>query len=42
VSLELAYTRFFYSLQPLPGDTNVAGGALDQLEKASLGVAYLF
>jgi hypothetical protein len=42
VSLELAYTRFFYTLNPQPGDPYVAGGALDQMFRGSLGVAYLF
>jgi hypothetical protein len=42
VSLELAYTRFFYTLNPQPGDPYVAGGALDQMYRGSLGVAYLF
>jgi hypothetical protein len=40
VSFELAYERFFYSLHPVPGDTNVAGGALDEMALASLGVGY--
>jgi hypothetical protein len=42
LSLEASYTRFFYSLNPQPGDAYVAGGALDQLLRGSLGVAYLF
>jgi hypothetical protein len=42
LSLDVAYTRFFYSLLPQPGDTYVAGGALDQMGKASLGFAHLF
>ena len=42
LSLDLDYTRFFYSLLPQPGDTYVAGGALDQMATISLGVAYLF
>ncbi len=41
-SLEVAYTRFFYSLNPQPGDTFVAGGALDQMAFGSLGIAYVF
>ncbi len=40
LSFELAYTRFFYSLHPVPGDANVAGGALDEMAGASLGLAY--
>jgi hypothetical protein len=39
--LEASYTRFFYTLNPQPGDPYVAGGALDQMSHASLGVAYL-
>jgi hypothetical protein len=42
LSLEVAYTRFFYSLLPVPGDAYVAGGALDKMASISLGVAYLF
>ncbi len=42
VSLDLDYTRFFYNLQPQPGDKYVAGGALDEMATISLGVAYLF
>jgi hypothetical protein len=34
------YTRFFYDLAPEPGDPLVAGGALDQLGYATLGLAY--
>ena len=40
LSFEVAYTRFFYSLNPQAGDANVAGGALDQIVFASLGVGY--
>jgi hypothetical protein len=36
-----AYSRFFYAFNPQPGDANVAGGALDEMEWFSLGVAYL-
>jgi hypothetical protein len=42
LSLEVAYTRFFYSLNPQPGDAHVAGGALDQMAFGSLGAAYVF
>lgn len=42
ISLEFAYTRFFYTLNPQPGDAYVAGGALDQMAFGSLGVAYVF
>ena len=40
LSFELAYTRFFYSLDPQPGDANVAGGALDEMARASLALGY--
>jgi hypothetical protein len=42
LSLDVVYTRFFYSLLPVPGDPYVAGGALDQMGTVSLGVGYLF
>ncbi len=42
VSLDAAYTRFFYSLLPQPGDPYVAGGALDQMAIVSLSLAHLF
>jgi hypothetical protein len=42
LSLEVAYTRFFYTLNPQPGDALVAGGALDQMAFGSLGAAYMF
>ena len=42
LSLDVVYTRFFYDLLPQPGDTYVAGGALDQMATVSLGFAYLF
>jgi hypothetical protein len=40
LSFEIAYTRFFYSLNPEPGDSNVAGGALDEMVLASLALGY--
>lgn len=40
LSLSLAYTRFFYSFQPVPGDANVAGGALDEMGRLALGFTY--
>ncbi len=40
-SLELDYTRFFFSFNPVPGDPGVAGGALDEMGRLSLGLAYL-
>ncbi len=42
LSLEIEYARFFYSLQPQPGDQYVAGGALDEMASLSLGLSYLF
>jgi len=42
LSLGVEYTRFFYSMNPVPGDANVAGGALDELAGLSLGLAYLW
>jgi hypothetical protein len=36
----LRYMRFFYSLNPLPHDPYVAGGALDEVAFASLAVGY--
>ncbi len=42
LSLDVGYTRFFYSLLPVPGDPYVAGGALDQMGTLSLSVGYLF
>jgi hypothetical protein len=41
VSLELDYTRFFFSFNPVPGDPGVAGGALDEMGRLSLALAYL-
>jgi hypothetical protein len=41
VSLEVEYTRFFYSMNPQPGDAYVAGGALDQMGRGALGVGYV-
>jgi hypothetical protein len=42
LSLEVAYERFFYTLNPQPGDHYVAGGALDQMAFGSVGAAYVF
>jgi hypothetical protein len=42
LSLELVYTRFFYTLRPEPGDSFVAGGALDEMACVSLGLTYGF
>ncbi len=40
-SLAAAYTRFFYSFNPVPGDTSVAGGALDEQTRVQAAFAYL-
>jgi hypothetical protein len=42
LSLDVVYTRFFYSLLPQPGDPSVAGGALDQMGTVSLSFAHFF
>jgi hypothetical protein len=42
LAAEFAYTRFFYTLNPEPGDAYVAGGALDQMARGSMSVAYAF
>jgi hypothetical protein len=34
----VGYTRFFYGFDPVPGDTHVVGGALDQLVHLQTGV----
>jgi hypothetical protein len=39
-SIGAAYTRFFYSFNPVPGDVNVAGGALDEQTRALAAFAY--
>jgi hypothetical protein len=36
------YTRVFYAFAPLPGDAYVAGGAVDEMLGARLGVAYVY
>jgi hypothetical protein len=41
VSARVAYTRFFYAFNPQPGDAYVAGGALDEMARLSLGLTYL-
>jgi hypothetical protein len=40
-SLGAAYTRFFYSFNPVPGDASVAGGALDEQTRVQAAFAYL-
>jgi hypothetical protein len=39
--LSAIYTRFFYSFAPAAGDAFVAGGALDQLFKGQLALAWV-
>jgi len=41
LSLSGAYTRFFYSFNPVPGDASVAGGALDEQTRVLAGFAYV-
>ena len=40
-SVGAAYTRFFYSFNPVPGDASVAGGALDEQTRVLAAFAYL-
>jgi hypothetical protein len=40
LSLRGEYTRVFYSMNPVPGDTGVAGGALDEQTRVMAGIAY--
>jgi hypothetical protein len=37
-----SYRRFFYSMNPTPGDSFVAGGALDQFFGVQASLAYLY
>jgi hypothetical protein len=37
-----SYRRFFYSMNPTPGDAYVAGGALDELAGVQAGLAYVY
>jgi hypothetical protein len=41
VSLAASYTRVFYSVNPVPGDASVAGGALDQQGRLLAGLSYV-
>lgn len=36
------YRRFFFSFKPEPGDAIVAGGALDQIVRIELGLAFVY
>jgi hypothetical protein len=38
--LWLDYARWFYDMNPEPGDAYVAGGALDEMLTVLVGVAY--
>ncbi len=40
--LTASYRRFFYAMNPTPGDGYVAGGALDELSGLQGGLAYVF
>lgn len=42
VRLSGDYTRVFYAFAPVPGDEYVAGGAVDEMLGARLGVAYVY
>jgi hypothetical protein len=42
VRLAASYRRFFYTMNPTPGDGYVAGGALDELSGLQGGLAYVF
>lgn len=39
-SVSAAYTRFYYSVNPVPGDNSVAGGALDEQTRVLAALAY--
>jgi hypothetical protein len=41
VSLSGAYTRMFYSFNPVPGDASVAGGALDEQTRILASFSYV-
>ncbi|MBI2388872.1 MAG: hypothetical protein HYV09_04570 [Deltaproteobacteria bacterium] len=40
--LGFRYTRFFYAMNPEPGEAYVAGGALDHFSSLHLGAAYAY
>jgi hypothetical protein len=40
--LTVSYRRFFYSMNPTPGDAYVAGGALDEFGGAQASLAYVY
>ncbi|MGO8993719.1 MAG: hypothetical protein ACLQVI_10345 [Polyangiaceae bacterium] len=41
LSVSGSYSRFFYSFNPVPGDANVAGGALDEQTRILAGLSYV-
>jgi hypothetical protein len=41
ISLGVKYDRFYYSFNPVPGDANVAGGAVDEMEQVAIGLGYM-
>ncbi len=41
LSLGASYTRVFYAFNPVPGDADVAGGALDQQTRILAGLSYV-
>jgi hypothetical protein len=41
VSVGLKYNRYYYAFNPVMGDANVAGGALDEMEQVALGFGYM-
>jgi hypothetical protein len=41
VSIGASYTRVFYTFNPVPGDADVAGGALDQQARVLAGLSYV-
>jgi hypothetical protein len=40
--LTVSYRRFFYSMNPVPGDSYVAGGALDEFWRLNGSLAYVY
>ena len=41
ISLAVKYDRFYYAFNPVIGDANVAGGAVDELEQVAIGLGYM-
>jgi len=42
VRLKIDYRRFFYAMNPVPGDSHVAGGALEEIYGVRGGLAYAY